>query len=176
MPPRQKLALARAAKGDQPAASESGDGGLKGKEIEVHPDQLQTLPMDFSPVIRTMFGCPKVQEALVKPQEFHEKQDSILNGTTRNLDSFAVPPESQQELPVGDPSNPDKPEDSEQPVGDPSNPDKPEDSEQAGDDTPEEIPEIQPRKLESVFDQEVKGLNIYFLFSKSCSNQGLKIR
>lgn len=160
MPPRQKLALARAAKGDQPAASESGDGGLKGKEIEVHPDQLQTLPMDFSPVIRTMFGCPKYQEALVKPQEFHEKQDSILNGTTRNLDSFAVPPESQQELPVGDPSNPDKPED----------------SEQAGDDTPEEIPEIQPRKLESVFDQEVKGLNIYFLFSKSCSNQGLKIR
>lgn len=148
MPPRQKLALARAAKGDQPAASESGDGGLKGKEIEVHPDQLQTLPMDFSPVIRTMFGCPKYQEALVKPQEFHEKQDSILNGTTRNLDSFAVPPESQQELPVGDPSNPDKPEDS----------------------------EIQPRKLESVFDQEVKGLNIYFLFSKSCSNQGLKIR
>ena len=112
------------------------DDDLKGKEPAVHPDQLQTVPVDLSPLAHTMFGCPPVQEALVKPPVFHETKDSILNGTTRNLDSFAVP---QEELPLVDASNTDKPEESEQ-ERDPT-------------------PEIEPCNLLSVFDQEVKGLH-----------------
>ena len=120
---------------------------MKPDQTHPNPDQQDTLKMDLSPVVRTFFGAPSVEDTQ-KPafNPFRPKPndnpavDSILNGTTRRLDSFAVPeePVNPTIVPEVPPSQPRTPE--------------PKDSEEltSGEVTPR-------RDLLSVFDKEVWG-------------------
>lgn len=110
----------------------------------VNPDQIQTLPMDLSPLTRIFYGAPVEKNQNFQPESQRATtDDSILNAKTRNLDSFAevaeveVPPQEEK-----DQEHPQEKED--------------EESEDSDDDGCK-------RNLNSVFDQEARGTKIGLL-------------
>lgn len=116
---------------------QTSGGGLAG--LGSHSDQQQTLAMDLSPVANTFFGpgvAPSEKaNAFIRPKD--DDEESLLRAPTRRLDSFAVD--------EGEGLGGEKPKD----LDGATAPD--------GDDGHDDH-DLQPRKLESVFDQEALSL------------------
>ena len=104
----------------------------------VNPDEMQTLPMDFSPVVRTFYGAPV--EKKFEPEFQRASTKDSITATTRHLDSFAE---------VVDPEPPQEKNDQE--------PEEKEDQEPEGND------DSCKRNLNSVFDEEARDSKISLL-------------
>ena len=117
----------------------------KPSQEEIHPDQMETLPFDASPVVRVFYGdtssvgkvqaFPEPTQTVSGTKEEDPELAEILRARTRTLDSFAedAMPDGTQKLSPDD--------------VDPSLSAK----------TPEVVPRgLVPRSLTSVFDQEVE--------------------
>lgn len=100
-----------------------------------NPDQVQTVPCDLSPIVKTFYGPVESKSNAFQHAEMDDKNEpeSLLTAKTRRLDSFADPPEVAQ------------PDSSES---------KLEASAAGGEEADGE--EIEPRNLDSVFDAEAR--------------------
>ena len=93
-----------------------------------HPDQVQTVPMDMSPIARTFFGPEKVLPGDIGGASstggVNDNTDSLLKAPTRRPDSFADPETGDDHAKIDDL-------------------------------LPGDLPEPKPRNLNSVFDEQV---------------------
>ena len=106
-----------------------------------NPDQVQTVPCDLSPILKTFYGSVESKTNAFQHAEMDDKNDadSLLTAKTRRLDSFADAPEVAQ---------PDASESKLEETGDAVA------SAAGGEEAGGEA--IQPRDLRSVFDAEAR--------------------
>ena len=102
-----------------------------------HPDQVQTLPMDMSPIARTFFGAEKVLPGDIggasSTGPVNDDTDSLLRAPTRRLDSFAASETGDDHAKVDDHLPGDQ---------------------QGAPASDGDLPEPEPRNLSSVFDEQ----------------------